>query len=115
MVSHGCCASHGGTWIGIHDAATAANIVAANGLMHPVTDAASIPRGAVVWWTGGSQGYGHVAISAGGGQIVSSDAPSFDGSVGVVPLSWFEAHWPGVHLGGWCRTGVPGQDLEPWH
>jgi hypothetical protein len=31
------------------------------------------PKGVPVWWTGGSRGFGHVAISAGGGFVIRTD------------------------------------------
>src|ERR1700740_530920 len=37
------------------------------------TDPNAIPRGALVRWTGGSHGFGHVAISVGGGWCWSTD------------------------------------------
>lgn len=40
---------------------------------HPREDGRDCPRGAPVWWTGGSRGAGHVAISVGGGVCISTD------------------------------------------
>ena len=40
---------------------------------HPRSDGRDCPRGAPVWWTGGSSGAGHVAISTGGGVCISTD------------------------------------------
>lgn len=40
---------------------------------HFSNDGRDAPRGAPVWWTGGSSGAGHVAISVGGGVCLSTD------------------------------------------
>lgn len=40
---------------------------------HFTKDGRDCPRGAPVWWTGGSKGAGHVAISCGGGVCISTD------------------------------------------
>ncbi len=41
---------------------------------HPVSSGMQVPRGAPVFWTGGSKGFGHVAIGTGNGRCWSSDA-----------------------------------------
>lgn len=67
------------------------------------------PRGAAVYWTGGSHGYGHIAISLGGGKIRSTDAGG-SGRVATVDLGWVERNW---HLvwAGWAwdinETTIP--------
>jgi hypothetical protein len=58
------------------------------------------PRGSAVYWTGGSHGYGHIAISLGNGRIRSTDAGG-SGRVATVPLSWIESHW-GLRYAGWA-------------
>lgn len=57
------------------------------------------PRGADVFWTGGSSGHGHVAKSLGSQRIRSTDAGG-RGRVATVDLGFFERVW---HLtyGGW--------------
>lgn len=60
------------------------------------------PVGAAVYWTGGSNGYGHVAISVGRGRIRSTDAPGL-GQVGTVPLRWVETEW-GLRYAGWANS-----------
>jgi hypothetical protein len=57
------------------------------------------PRGAVVWWVGGSNGHGHVAMSLGDGTVRSTDAAG-RGRVGTRPLAWFEQNW-GLQYKGW--------------
>jgi hypothetical protein len=47
---------------------------------HPVTRGILVPRGAPVLWTGGSRGFGHIAIATGNGNCWSTDA----GGSGVV-------------------------------
>jgi hypothetical protein len=41
---------------------------------HPVDSGMQVPRGAPVFWTGGSKGFGHIAIGTGNGRCWSSDA-----------------------------------------
>lgn len=69
------------------------------------------PRGAAVYWTGGSQGYGHIAISLGDGMIRSTDAGG-SGIVATKPLSWFDTYWYSLDYAGWAdninETTIPG-------
>jgi hypothetical protein len=58
------------------------------------------PRGAMVYWLGGSKGYGHIAVSVGGGKVRSTDVPT-GGKIGTVPVGWFEQHW-GLPYAGWA-------------
>lgn len=58
------------------------------------------PRGSAVYWTGGSHGYGHIAISLGGGKIRSTDAGG-SGRVATVNLDWVEKNW-GLPYAGWA-------------
>ena len=58
------------------------------------------PRGAAVYWTGGSKGYGHIAISLGNGKVRSTDAGG-SGRVATVDLGWVESHW-GLPYAGWA-------------
>lgn len=51
-----------------------------------------IPAGTLAYWTGGSRGYGHVAITIGGGKIVSTDAPAW-GTIGIVGIDFIAAKW----------------------
>jgi hypothetical protein len=58
------------------------------------------PRGAAVFWTGGSRGFGHIALSLGNGKIRSTDAGG-RGVVATVDLGWVERNW-GQTYGGWA-------------
>lgn len=60
------------------------------------------PAGVPVAWAGGSSGFGHRAISLGGGKIRSTDANGL-GWVGTVPLAWVEQNW-GLRYLGWSET-----------
>lgn len=60
------------------------------------------PRGVPVAYSGGSQGYGHRAISLGNGMIRSTDAGG-SGKVATVALDWPEKHW-GLKYLGWSDT-----------
>ncbi|NUR07699.1 MAG: hypothetical protein HOQ45_11910 [Nocardioidaceae bacterium] len=56
------------------------------------------PRGVPVFWSGGSNGYGHAAVSLGGGKIRSTDAGG-RGKVATVDLAWPERAWGLTYLG----------------
>jgi hypothetical protein len=56
------------------------------------------PAGVPVFWSGGVTGAGHVAVSLGGGWIISTDLPAA-GYVSEVPLSWVQAQWGLTYLG----------------
>jgi hypothetical protein len=58
------------------------------------------PRGAMVYWLGGSAGYGHIAVGLGGGKVRSTDAGGA-GRVATVALGWVEDHW-GLPYAGWA-------------
>jgi len=58
------------------------------------------PRGSAVYWTGGSHGYGHIAISLGNGKVRSTDAGG-SGKVATVDLGWVQAAW-GLPYAGWA-------------
>jgi hypothetical protein len=69
--------------LGYPDASTAWD-----GTLHRGTGTA--PRGALLWWTGGSEGHGHVAISNGDGHCYSTDfgAAGYvgDGRIRLIPI-----------------------------
>lgn len=58
------------------------------------------PRGSMVYWTGGSHGYGHIACSLGNGRVRSTDAGG-SGRVATVDLGWVENNW-GLPYAGWA-------------
>jgi len=58
------------------------------------------PRGSAVYWTGGSQGFGHITISLGHGRVRSTDACG-PGCVATRDLGWFESNW-GLAYAGWA-------------
>jgi hypothetical protein len=60
------------------------------------------PRGAAVYWTGGSRGYGHIAISLGGGRVRSSDADGY-GEVGTIRINKLSSEWD-LHYAGWANS-----------
>jgi hypothetical protein len=66
------------------------------------------PMGAPVFWTGGPRNFGHIAIYAGGGRIVSTDLPT-SGRVGLVELGLPAARW-GHKFAGWAE-GFNGQTV----
>ncbi|MFC7492757.1 MULTISPECIES: CHAP domain-containing protein [unclassified Nocardioides] len=68
---------------------------------HP--DDVTPPRGAAVYWTGGSSGYGHVAISLGNGMVRSSDAGG-TGAVATVPIRYFDREWGQLRYAGWATS-----------
>lgn len=60
----------------------------------------SPPLGVIHYWTGGSEGAGHVGIADGLGGVASVDVHG-GGTVGTVPLAWFASHWPALKYRGW--------------
>lgn len=60
------------------------------------------PKGAAVYWTGGSVGHGHVAISLGHGLVRSTDAGG-SGVVATVPLSRLTRDW-NLDYAGWASS-----------
>ena len=68
------------------------------------------PKGAVVQWLDrrGDRERGHIAISMGGGQIVSTDKPG-KGQIGVVGIS--DITWSDMEYAGWS-TWINGRQVE---
>ncbi len=58
------------------------------------------PRGSMVYWTGGSHGYGHIAVSVGNGKVRSTDAGG-KGKVATVSIDWVQNNW-GLPYAGWA-------------
>lgn len=56
------------------------------------------PKGVPVWWTGGSRGFGHVAISDGGGFVISSDTGG-KGRVGRTSIRRITKTWNQTYRG----------------
>lgn len=72
------------------------------------------PRGAMVFWSGGSAGHGHIAVSDGGGYVWSTDILR-PGKVDRVSLAYLGAKWGNLHLLGWAEdvNGIRISGLEP--
>jgi hypothetical protein len=68
---------------------------------HPETLAARIPRGAPVFWIGGSAGHGHIAIATGDGECWSTDILR-NGRWDKVPIDLIHSRW-GLALVGWTE------------
>lgn len=83
---------------GTHDAAA---MWAASTAKHGQTDPHLIPRGAPVFWTGGTHGYGHVAIGAGAGRCWSTDILR-PGRFDLVDIDLIRRQW-GLRLVGWTE------------
>lgn len=60
------------------------------------------PANVPVFWSGGSHGHGHVAISDGKGNVLSTDVKRV-GLFDLVPESWIHQHW-GLTRMGWTET-----------
>lgn len=61
--------------------------------------ATDLPKGTLIWWLGGTNGAGHVAIYAGGGKVWSTDIYR-SGFFDLVPLELIVANWPKLRLAG---------------
>lgn len=97
----GMCLAQTRQWCGIPSRYPDASTAWRNANYRKVGDKTNIPRGAAVYWTGGSKGYGHIALSLGGGRIRSTDAGG-SGRVATRDLSWFARHWPSLRYAGWA-------------
>lgn len=104
----GYCLKYTRTWLGISskepDAATAWKNATGK---HPGDK--KPPRGAPVFWTGGSKGYGHIAIAR-GNDMRSTDVPT-SGKVGNGDGSEPRKKWGHTYVG-WAE-GFNGQTI-PW-
>ncbi len=58
-----------------------------------IHDFKKIPSGVALYWTGGSRGYGHAAVSIGGGKMVTTDAAAG----GIVGIRDIEGWWARSH------------------
>lgn len=66
------------------------------------------PAGALMYWSGGSTGAGHVAISLGNGNIISTDATKL-GSVGTISARTPTDKWGHPYLG-WAYPYFQGKE-----
>lgn len=82
----------GGPNTGIHDAALGYRMTS------NVHTTGTPPAGAVLWWTGGSQGYGHVAVSSGAGYMWSTDLLR-SSRVDKVPITLAHDKWGETYRG----------------
>lgn len=84
---------------------------------HGISNSPNPPAGAPVFWTGGTSGLGHVALSAGDGQVYSTDfGPNGylgDGLVHLVPISVINED-TALHYQGWANT-VAGTPVSTWN
>lgn len=74
---------------------------------HRTSDPREVPRGAPVFWTGGSEDHGHIAIGTGWGRCWSTDILR-PGYFDRVPIDLIRDKW-GMRLVGWTNdlNGVP--------
>lgn len=78
----------------------AASYSAADHKYH-VPSGVDVPRGAPVWWTGGSHGAGHIAISVGGGICLSTDWKE-QGRIDYARIDEITSRW-GLHFEGYTQ------------
>lgn len=110
----GYCLKYVRTWLGIGsreaDAADAwaSAIGRHKGDKHP-------PKGAPIFWTGGTNGHGHIAITR-SSDMRSTDVPS-SGKVGNNDGSWPRSQW-GLTYVGWAEgfngVRIPWLGASPW-
>lgn len=72
-------------------------------LRHRIDDVAGVPRGVPVYWVGGSNDNGHVAISMGAGWCMSPGTPDDPEHWGLVRISAIAQRWGGLTLAGWSE------------
>lgn len=68
---------------------------------HGVTTGTLVPRGVPVYWTGGSSGAGHIAISVGGGICLSTDWKEA-GKIDYAHIDTITSHW-GLNFVGYTQ------------
>jgi hypothetical protein len=109
----GMCLQQCRVWAGINAKYPDASTAWRNANNRHPGDRTSIPRGAAVYWTGGSKGYGHIAISIGKGLVRSTDANG-TGRVASRPIAGFDSSWPSLKYAGWAdninEVTIPGAD-----
>ena len=81
---------------GLPDATAVARVVIKAGHMRQ----GPAPRGAIVYWTGGAHGHGHVCFALGDRTELSVDVNG-PRTVGVKPFPWFDEHWGNLRYAGW--------------
>jgi hypothetical protein len=109
----GMCLQQCRIWAGINAKYPDASTAWRNANNRHLGDRSGVPRGAAAYWTGGSKGYGHIAISLGNGQFRSTDANGA-GRCATRTLAWFDANWPSLKYAGWAdninEVTIPGAD-----
>ena len=70
-------------------------------LRHNISSGVDVPRGAPVFWLGGSRGHGHVAVSAGAGLCWSTDWGGA-GRVNLAQIDAITSQW-NLDLVGWTE------------
>lgn len=85
--------------LGAPSAAAAADKIKAAGHLHYHYSGDGPPRGAVVLWRGGSHGFGHAALSLGGGRILTTDPPGHPGGVGETSITMPRQRWHHTYAG----------------
>lgn len=70
-------------------------------IRHRQTDGNRVPRGVPYFWTGGSQGFGHVVLTAGGGKCWSNDV-DVSGGISLVHINDITRRW-GQTPQGWTE------------
>jgi hypothetical protein len=70
-------------------------------LKHRETDGNKVPRGVPFFWTGGSQGFGHVVLTAGGGMCWSNDI-NVSGAISLASINEISMRW-GQTPQGWTE------------
>lgn len=80
---------------------------------HRTNSGKHCPRNVPVWWTGGSAGHGHVALSVGNGHCISTDAAG-PGKNAKVRIDDLTSRW-GLNFRGWSEdiNGVRVYDPKP--
>jgi hypothetical protein len=77
---------------------------------HRETDGDNVPRGVPFFWTGGSQGFGHVVISVGGGLCWSNDI-KVNGGISLARIDDITRRW-GLKPQGWTEDV---NTVRVWH
>ena len=86
----------------VPDATTATGRIRQAGHLHD-DPASSSPRGAIMCWTGGSHGYGHLALSLGvvDGVHRCLSVDAMGKPMADIPTRWIARNWSNLRWAGW--------------
>lgn len=108
-----CC--YGFSALGFNDAASAWHGAPRKYKRRGLEKMIEAPAGALLWWTGGSKGFGHVGISDGKGNILATDLPN-ENRMGRFAIDRVTDRFTKLEPAGWTPPffgGAAGDNRRP--